>query len=125
MKSIIQVVTISGQLIDSEVYEMETGLTILESHEVSLNYETQDMNLINYIVKNEQRGTMVDGDNKEGYTVTIKCDVKNIKHMLDTKELKSQSIVLVSPVNRNAEQVLIYLVSPDLCSLAFRKSLSA
>ena len=122
MKSIIQVTDMTGNLIEAANFEVEFSIQPSEKHEISLNFNTSDQSLISFLTKGERRGIIVDGNKDDGFTITITCDIKSIKHMVDTTELKTQSLIIVSPSNRTSEQVLLYLVNPNLCSITFLKS---
>ena len=124
MNSIIQATMISGQVIETAKWEVKLEIPPSETHEMSLNFATQDQKIIKFL-SNERMGTMVDGNKSEGFTVTVKFDIKNIKHMIDTVDLTSQSIVIIAPQNRTAEQVLVYLMNPELCNPSFIKLINS
>lgn len=123
MKTIIQVTSISGNVIENANYTVQLGIPPAENHEMSLNFNTSDIPIINYLKSNERRGILMDGNNDDGFTISIKCDIKGIKHMVDTDDSSSQTFILISPSNKVSEQILMYLTNPEMCNPAFLKSI--
>ena len=122
MKTFIQVVTISGSMIEEALYGIEMNY-VQESHEISLNYALNNASFVKFLASGDRKGIILDGDKEEGFTVTIRCDIKQIKHLVDIKSMECHTALIVCPTNRTAEQILIYCVNPDLCSPAFLKAL--
>jgi predicted amino acid racemase len=122
MNVVIQATTISGNVIEEAKWMIDLGVTPINTHEMSLTFESKDQSLINLINNMDRRGIMLDGDTEEGFSITIKCDIANVKHMVDTSNSSCTTLVIVSPSNRTSEQVILYLMNPDLCSQSFLKS---
>jgi len=125
MNTIIQATTISGGVIEEAKWSIEFNTSPNESHKLSLSFMTNDQSLINYITRSDRRGILLDGDNTEGYSVSIECDINSIKHMIDTGSSTGTTIVIVSASNRTSEQVLLYLIDPSLCSVNFVKTITS
>jgi len=122
MKIYLQVSTISGRFVENARYEMDIPW-VHSTHEVSLTYPVNNPALVTLLASKNRAGIILDGDNKEGYTASVKCDIKYIKHLLDVQSKESHTTVVVVPVNGTAEQILLYSIDPKLCSPNFIKAM--
>lgn len=121
MKTIIQVTAISGNIIEEANWELEFGIPPTDSHEVSLNFESQDVKLLSLLNANERNGLVIDGDVENGFNLSMKFDVKKIKHIVDISTKEVKTFIILSPVNRTLEQILLYLINPRYCNHNFLK----
>jgi|688.fasta_scaffold1129251_1 hypothetical protein len=122
MKIYLQVSTISGRFIENARYEMSIPW-VHSTHEISLTYSITNPALVTLLASKNRAGIIFDGDNTEGYTASIKCDIKSIKHLLDVQNKESHTTIIVVPVNGTAEQVLLHCIDPKLCSPNFIKAM--
>lgn len=124
MKSIIQAVTISGEIIEEARWEMNLVMDLNDKNEIFLNFDTQDLKLMNALKRNNIKGVAIDGEKVIGYTISIKCELHKIKYMMNVSDNTTESMIIVTPENRMSEQVLFYLVNKKLCSPNFLKRLN-
>jgi hypothetical protein len=114
MSAIVQVTTISGKMIDNARWEVENITNLKEGHGFQVNWVTKDSNLLSYVGRINNTECSIDR-NKNIYSVVLSCLVKQIRHMLDSKEKHIESMAILVPSNRIIENIFIYLASPDKC----------
>ena len=120
MKTTIQITTISGAIIDKAIWEVQFSVPPVIGHDLLINLNVLDEKLMQFLSAQERRGLILDGNQEEGFTITIKCDIKNIKHIMEINSSSCKTIVIASPENRTSEQVLLYSLDPKSSSLNFR-----
>ena len=125
MNTILQLTSLSGNVVEGAKWEAQFSISPNESHELTLTFNSSDESIISFLSKNERRGILLYGDKNEGYVIAIRCDIKNVKHMFDVNAQDSTSMILISPNNRTSEQVLLYLIDPHLCAANFLQSVRA
>lgn len=122
MKTSIQVISISGRSIEEAKYETQIPW-IQDKHEVFLSFPFDHQGMLTFLSGKDRPGILLDGDKEEGYSVTIKCQIISVKHIIDVKTNDSHTIINVSPINGNSEQVMLHCIDPTLCSANFLKAL--
>lgn len=120
MPAIIQVASISGRIIDSAKWKVESISNLREGHGIQVSMPTNDSQLLNYIGKAANVECSVDR-NKNDYSVILGCMVKQIRHMLDTVDSDLESMAVVVPSNRIVESVIVYLVDSSKSDPRFVK----
>jgi len=125
MKTILQITTLSGNLIDEAKWEIDFTIQPMESHEISLNFETNDSKLISFINANERSGIVLDGDPENGYNMSMRFDIKKIKHLVDVSTKEVDTYILLSPPNRTLEQIILYVLNSKYCNGNFLKILKS
>ena len=122
MPVIVQAMTLAGKIIETARWEVSFPAGILVGHSIALNVPTNDSALIGYLSRSQTIDCMVD-KTKEGHSIALNCQVKAIRHMVETKVSKADTMALVIPNNRLVEYVLMYLYTPSKVSPQFMRAM--
>ena len=123
MNTTVQMTTASGAIIEDAKWDLPFQVTPVEGHIIMINVPTKDRSLLEYMAKADRRGVIFDGDKENGYTVTLSCPIRQVKHLIDIAEKSVQTLVLAAPENRASEQILLYLFDTSKCDPSFMKAL--
>ena len=120
MPAIIQVTSLSGQIISAAKWEVQNIINLREGHNFQISILSKDAGLLGYISKQTGGDITVD-HHKDVYSVILNCIVKQIRHLLEANTKQLESMAVVMPANRIVENVLIYLMARDKCDPRFIK----
>jgi hypothetical protein len=118
MSLIIQAATIGGITLDQARWEVDNITNVREGHPIQISLNTKDPQLIKYISKQDKSDCVVEKE-KSGYSVILRCAVKEIRHLVDADAKKLETRVLIIPVNRYVEGVIVYMLHPSKCDPRF------
>lgn len=122
MTLIIQATTLSGNIVDHARWEVNNGNQIQEKQIISVNMEVKETNLVSFLKKIGKRqsflpsGTSLDEDEK---LVTVSFEIRQIRHMINTASKKLNTLAIVVPVNRTAEQTMLFILDQGKCDKKF------
>lgn len=105
--AIIQVITMSGRMIEKAKWEVDTLQNIREGHVIQINITVKDTDIIKYLSKTTN--TILDKDDKD-YSVNLSIKVTGFRHLYEPPHKSIQSMITAVPVNRTIEQVLVHLL---------------
>lgn len=117
MPLIIQAAAMSGKMVEGARWLVDLPW-IQEGHTVSLNIPVKDPALIGYVGRQNSLDCVVDKEDGK-YSISLSCKVVRIRHMVSTAAGTTESLAIVSPVNRLAEGVLTYVLTPAKCDPRF------
>jgi len=114
---VIQAMTTSGKMVEGARWSVDVPW-LQEGHSVSLNVPVKDPALIGYVGKAGSVECVVDKDEGK-YSVSLACKVVRLRHMVNVGAGTSESLAIVTPVNRLVEHVLMYIMQPAKCDPRF------
>ena len=117
-KLLIQVVDISGSIIENGKWEVEFPAGLQTEQTISVNLPIKDPALIGYIGKLRSLNCVVDKE-EDQYMVAVACTVMRIRHMVNTTNKTVESMAIVAPSDRTCECVVRYLLTPTKCDPRF------
>jgi len=121
MPIVLQVTTLQGKTLEGGRWELENVPGLQEGQSFALTFPTKDKQLVAYLLKVQNSDCMVDRDQGE-YSVMLSFSVRRIRHMLSTGTSKLDTMAVLTPVNRNVELVMQYLVDPKKVDQKFFKT---
>lgn len=117
MSFIIQATTISGSIIEKARWVVQPSNPVLVGQTISVYLKTDDKNILSEVAKRGRHdGCCLEEDDGSSHVV-ITFISKQISHMID--EQKLDTICIVVPSGRHAEQVMLYLLDPEKCDRRF------
>lgn len=122
MSIVIQATTISGKVVDNARWEVDGRASFNEGQTMSVSVPTKDGPLLGFLSRGQSAGCMLDGQ-KGSFSVILTCVIKQVRHMVETASRSVDTLVVVVPVNRTAEQVLLYMMSPQKCDPRFVRAI--
>lgn len=115
----IQASTLSGAMVESGLWRVKS-VNMQVGHMVQINFLSDDTKLFEYVKKQQRFECMGEYDEKGGnHTITLAFKVKTVRHMFDTKTSNVDSMVVITPMDRYVEQVMIYLLDRKKCDPRF------
>lgn len=114
---IICATTIDGKWIEAARWSVGSIADLREGNDFQLVLPVKDEALTAYLAKNQRPEVQLErADGKPQVTIGLK--VVRIRHLLEPPD-DLQSMVLLVPVNRAAESVLMYLLDLPACNPKF------
>jgi len=111
MPIVLQVATLQGKTLEGGRWELENVPGLQEGQSFALSFPTKDKQLVAYLMK------VQNGD----CAVALSFQVRRIRHMLTVGTEKLDTMAVLTPVNRNVELVVQYLVDPKKVDQKFFK----
>jgi hypothetical protein len=118
--ALIRATTIDGRWVEPARWDVNPEIILKEGQEFNISFPVQNDVFFNFISKSQKQDFSVDITDKIK-TVTLIFTIKNIKHLLDTENIKPEleSLIILVPNNRMVENIFLFLMSPEMCSPKF------
>lgn len=119
----IQAATINGRIIDKARWEIQNVSAFQEGQTMQVNVPTKDANLLHYVAKQGRADCMVERDDRSSVNLTFV--VKQIRHMLEASNGGVDTMVVIVPITRPVEHVILYVMDTEKCDERFVRAVKA
>jgi len=110
MNITVQATKVSGELVPGATWLVRMGYLPNKGDQLSISIDIDDQTVLNQLRREPKSGFSVDAIDGKSYII-IKCEVTSINHIVDIATKTSTSTVVVAPINRNAEKILLFINS--------------
>lgn len=119
--SVIQAVTISGEMIEKARWEVASLAEVHPGDAMAVSVGQPAKELVAHVQKQGKAECSVDALDGGQVCVTVAFSVHQVRHMVD--ESGMASMCLIVPASRYAEQVLLYAMAPNRCDRRFSEAI--
>ena len=110
---VIQAATIGGRIVEKARWEIPNVSAYQEGQTMQVNVPTKDSNLLHYVAKQGRTDCAVERDDRGSVNLTFV--VKQIRHMLEASNGNVDTMVVIVPVTRPVEHILLYVMDREHC----------
>lgn len=111
----LQAYTISGHMIEMARWSVNTLQNLHLDDIIYISMTSEDKTLLKWItsVNNREISAERIGKQSKGYSVIMAFRVSRFKHMLDGNDPEIDSMAMITPMNRDIEHAIIYILDPN------------